>query len=299
MVLMSPPFLDAYAAYKERRNRQQPTASGDVPIVSVITVTLNAAKTLERTIQSVQEQSFQGIEHILVDGNSADGTPDIIRRLIRPTDYWIAESDKGISDAFNKGVAIARGQFIKILNADDWLSRDQIECAIRALRDGSLDFVFGDLTFYEAGQPAFRSVGDAHYDHAIRRRMPAIGHPTVLATRECFERIGLFDPAYHRAMDYDWLLRLHLAGAKGGYDSRVLGHMTYEGVSNREFHETIDEVRRIVVSHGRNPQLAAAEAHIRRLKTAASLPIKQHARPVYHLVRALLNPSYRPITSRR
>jgi glycosyltransferase involved in cell wall biosynthesis len=296
---MSPPFLDRYAGYKERRNHAQPTSSCNAPVVSVVTVTLNAEKTIERTIQSVHEQSLRGIEHVLVDGNSTDRTMDIMRRLARAQDFWIAESDTGISDAFNKGVAMARGRFIKILNADDWLSQDQIEHEVDALSSGGFDFVFGDLIFYEGGQPLFRSVGDANYQRAIRRRMPAIGHPTVLASHTCFERIGLFDQRYHRAMDYDWLLRLHLAGAKGGYDSRIVGHMSHEGVSNREFQETIDEVRRIVVAHGRNPFMAAAEANIRRLKTATSRPIKRHARPLYDLVRALINPSYRPITSGR
>lgn len=297
---MSPPFLDGYAAYRERRNCEQPVLAGALPpLVSVVTITLNAAKTVERTIRSVQAQTFQGIEHIVVDGTSTDGTLDIIRRFARPHDFWISESDHGISDAFNKGVAMARGRFIKILNADDWLSEDQIERAIDVLGRGGFDFVFGDLIFYDGDRPIFRSIGDAGYPRVIRRRMPAIGHPSVLAARSCFEKIGLFDTSYQRAMDYDWFLRLELAGAKGGYSSGILGHMTHEGVSNREYRETIGEVRRIVVSHGRNALIAAAEAGFRRVKTATSMPIKRHARPLYDLVRTLINPSYRPIETGR
>lgn len=296
---MSPPLLDGYAAYKERRDREQPAPSGAGPSVSVVTVMLNAAATVERTIRSVQAQSFSDIEHVLVDGGSTDGTLDIVRRLVRPQDCCITEGDHGISDAFNKGVALARGRFIKILNADDWMSRDQIEHAVRALVAGGHDFVFGDVAFYDGDQPIFRSVGDSRYQRVIHRRMPAVGHPSMLAARSCFERIGLFDPIYHRAMDYDWLLRLHLAGGRGGYCPDILGHMTHAGVSNREFQETIDEVRRIAIAHGRNPLIAATEAHARRLKTAASLPIKQHIPPLYHLVRRLINRSYKPVATSR
>ncbi len=296
---MSPPFLHGYASYKERRDREQPAQRGKSPIVSVVTVALNAAATLGRTIRSVQAQSFTEVEHVLVDGSSTDETLDIISRLVRPHDYCISEKDSGISDAFNKGVAMARGRFIKILNADDWLSPDQIERAVEALEIGGCDFVFGDLIFHEEDRPIFRSVGHAHYQNAIHRRMPTIGHPSVLASRACFERIGLFDLSYQRAMDYDWLLRLHLAGGRGGYCPNVVGHMNHAGVSNREFRETIDEVMRIAIAHGRNPLIAVAEAHARRVKTAASLPIKRHASPLYHWVRALINPSYRPLAPGR
>src|SRR5262245_53200054 len=119
---MSPPFPDRYATYKERRDREQPAQRGKPPVVSVVTVALNAADTVERTIRSVQAQSLTGVEHILLDGGSSDGTLDIIRCLVRPHDFWISESDAGISDAFNKGIAMARGLFIQILNADDWMS---------------------------------------------------------------------------------------------------------------------------------------------------------------------------------
>ena len=292
---MSPPFLDGYAGYAERRNREQPALSGARPMVSIVTVALNAATTIERTIRSVQAQGFPDIEHVFVDGNSTDGTLDVIRALARPQDYWIAEDDHGISDAFNKGIAMARGRFIKILNGDDWLSFDQVERAVETIRESGHDFAFGDLIFYDVDEPIFRSVGDPGYQRVIHRRMPAIGHPSVLASRECFERIGLFDPAYRRAMDYDWLLRLHLAGGRGQYDPSIVGHMTHAGVSNREFQDTIGEVKRIAIAHGRSPLLAGAEAGFRRVKTAASLPIKRHARPLYHLVRGLLNSSYKPV----
>ena len=288
---MSAPRFSQYDSYATKRG----VSSNETPVVSIVTVALNAARTLERTIASVQAQTFHSVEHVLVDGGSTDGTLDIIRRMARPQDYWISEKDRGISDAFNKGVAMARGRYILILNADDWLSPEQIGHSIAALEKSGADFVFGDLIFYEGERALFRYGGDPTYAKVIRRRWPSVGHPTLLAARGCFERVGLFDPIYRNAMDYDWLLRVHCAGARGVYCPDVVGHMTHDGVSNLQFARTIDEVRRIVVTHGRNPVVAALEAGFRRLKTSVAQPIKRRGEPLYRLARQIINPSYRPV----
>jgi hypothetical protein len=163
------------------------------------------------------------------------------------------------------------------------------------LENSNGDFVFGDAVFYDEGKPLFRYVGDARYSRVIHRRWPAICHVTVLASRASFERIGLFDSVYRNAMDYDWLLRLHRAGARGVYCPGVLAHMTHAGVSNREFARTIEEVRQITTAHGRNAVVAGVEARARRVKTTAAEPIKRHARPLYQLIRRTLNRSYLPL----
>jgi len=229
-------------------------------VVSIVTVTFNAAATVARTIRSVHAQTFPSIEQIFVDGGSTDETLSIIDRLARPQDYRISEKDEGISDAFNKGIAMARGRYVLILNADDWLSREQIALAVTALEDIGADFAFGDLIFYDDDMPTFLYRGEPDYARAIHRRMPAISHPTVLARYRCFERIGLFDLRYRNAMDYDWFLRLHRAKGLGTYRSTIVGHMTHGGVSNRQFMRTIDEVKMIAVAHGRNHALASLEA---------------------------------------
>jgi GT2 family glycosyltransferase len=262
--------------------------------VSVVTVTLNAAATVSRTIASVHTQSQAGIEHVFVDGGSTDETYTLLRHAMRAHDYAISEPDRGISDAFNKGIAMARGRYVQILNADDWLSPKQVEHAIRTLRFADAAFVFGNLIFYEAGAASFTYIGDPEYASSIHRRMPAISHPTVIVARKWFEHIGLFDLQYRTAMDYDWLLRLHRAGGRGVYCPDVVGHMTHEGVSNRQFKRTIEEVRRIAIAHGRHPALATAEARMRYLKTLAAQPLKRRARPLYSRIRRAINPSFRP-----
>lgn len=287
-----PPSLADYDAVARRR---PPASAGSPPPkVTLITVTLNSAAVLDRTITSVQQQTFPRIEHVVVDGGSSDDTARLLERRLRPQDFWLSEPDGGISDAMNKGVALSRAPLVQFIHSDDWLSPDQVALAVEALASSGASFVFGDLIFYEADKPVFRFSGDPDYERTIRRRMPNLNHPTVLARRTCFEQVSMFDPAYRCAMDYDWFLRLHLAGHRGQYDSRICGHMTHDGISNTMFHRTFREVRDISVSHGRAWLPALVEEYYHHAKTSLGRSVKSRARPVYNFARQRLNPSFRP-----
>lgn len=268
---MPAPTLQDYAALSERRRRTGAIESprGRVQ-VSLITVVFNACCTLAKTIDSVQSQRFESFEHVIVDGGSTDGSQELVRAKLRPHDYWVSERDRGISDAFNKGVALATGRYIQFINADDWLSPDQVAVAVAGLEASRADFVFGDLIFYRSGRPEFRFAGNADYRASIHKRMPALNHPTVLARREAFERIGLFDLRYRCAMDYDWFLRLHLAGGQGRHVPGLVGHMNHDGASNLNYARTYREVEAIAVAHGRDPRLARLERIGRMTKTAVA-----------------------------
>ena len=159
---MAPPTLDDYRAVSERRfgSGTPPLATTRRPRVTLITVALNACRTLEQTIASIQSQTFADLEHVVVDGSSDDGTIGLLRSMLRPQDHWISEPDRGISDAFNKGVALAAGDLIQFVNGDDWLSPNQVEVAVRGLDSTGADFVFGDVIFYRGGRADFRYVGE-------------------------------------------------------------------------------------------------------------------------------------------
>ncbi|MBL7985738.1 MAG: glycosyltransferase, partial [Flavobacteriales bacterium] len=102
------------------RLRGAAPAAGDTPLVSIVTVVYNGAATLERTIQSVLAQSHPRIEYIIMDGGSTDGTLDILRRYDDRIAYWRSAKDKGIYDAMNKGIAECTGEWIGMINAEDW-----------------------------------------------------------------------------------------------------------------------------------------------------------------------------------
>lgn len=288
-----PPALADYAACASRR----PPAGVLRPLpVTVVTVCWNARATIERTLDSVQAQAGVELEHVVVDGGSTDGTLQLLERRLRPCDFLLSEPDGGISDALNKGVALARGDAILFAHADDWLTPGQLALAHRALTGAAAcDFVFGDLLFFEGGAPSFHYRGDPDYALTIGRRMPNLNHPTVLARREAFARIGLFDPRYRCAMDYDWFLRLHRSGGRGVYVPGLRANMTHDGVSNLRFARTMQEVAAIAIDHGRRPLIARAEMYGRIAKIAAGRFAKRRAAPAYRLIRRALNRSFEPV----
>lgn len=285
----------SFADYAFWRNLRPPPDPARRPEVTIVTPVLNGASTIARTIESVQIQDHPGIEHVVVDGDSTDGTRDLLSRLLRPQDFWISEPDRGISDAFNKGAAIAHANYIQFIGADDWLSPGQVSRALETLKTTGADFVFGDAIFHEGGRPSFRYVGEPNYAASLPRRLPAMNHPTVLARRECFEQVGLFSLRWRCAMDYDWFLRLHATGGKGQYEPGIIGNMTHDGISNCQFIQTMEEVRQIAIAHGRMPLLANIEALFRTTKIRASYLLRGRTEVAYRIVRSTINPSYRPV----
>ena len=277
-----------------RLHRDTVTGDTQAPLVSIVTVVRNAAKVIEQTIVSVLQQTYGNIEYIVVDGGSTDGTIDVIRKYDDKIDYWVSEPDSGISDAFNKGIKLAAGDFVGILNADDRLSPDQIANGVSALRTSEADFVFGDLLYHdEAGNIVHRINGDPAYARTIRSKMPELCHPTVLARRSAYERIGLFDTAYRYAMDYEWVLRLHINGGKGIYVKDVVGHMGLGGTSDVSYLKALREVRDIAARYGRPGWLVELEYRYRVLKGAGRRFLERHLpKGLFHRLRNVFNPRY-------
>ncbi|PWA04885.1 glycosyltransferase family 2 protein [Flavobacterium psychrotolerans] len=106
--------------------------SKQFPLISIITVVYNGSKTLDQTIQSVINQSYKNIEYIIIDGGSTDGTIDIIKKYEKHISHWISEADKGLYDAMNKGIALAKGELIGMINSDDWYELDAVEIVVDA-----------------------------------------------------------------------------------------------------------------------------------------------------------------------
>ena len=288
--------MPTIADYAGTRRRRFPNgALSAAPRISLITICLNAEATIGRAVASIHAQRGVDFEHVVVDGGSTDCTLEFVRSALRAGDFLLSEPDRGISDALNKGIALAAGEFIQFVHSDDWLAPEQLATALAAIEGTSAEFVFGDLRFYERGRPSFRYFGEPDYAAKIDRRMPNLNHPTVLARRTCFERIGLFDLRYSCAMDYDWFLRLHRAGGRGVYVPTICGNMNYDGVSNRRFVRTMREVAQIAVAHGRPWPLAYGVMSCRIAKISAGLLMKRHAKPLYQVLRRQLNPTYQPL----
>ncbi|MBK7627789.1 MAG: glycosyltransferase [Bacteroidales bacterium] len=121
-----------------------------LPLVSIVTVVRNGVKTLQRTISSIANQTYKNIEFIIIDGNSSDGTVDIIKRNEHLIDHWISEPDAGIYDAMNKGIKIAKGDWINFMNSDDeFLSPNTLSNIFHSTISPTISIVYGDLIAYD------------------------------------------------------------------------------------------------------------------------------------------------------
>lgn len=187
--------------------------------VSIITVSFNSAKTIADTIQSVLSQDFPDIEYIIVDGNSSDNTVNIIRQFEGQISKWISEKDRGMYDAMNKGIAMATGDVIGILNSDDVYMNNHVISELMALmQEKRTQVVFADLILVDQNDDnkILRYYDSSHF-HPDKFKfgwMPA--HPTVFVRRELYQAVGPFSTSYKIAADYEMLIRM-LAIQKASY----------------------------------------------------------------------------------
>ncbi len=183
--------------------------------VTVITATWNSSATLRDTMESVLRQTYQDIEHIIVDGGSTDNTMEMVREYeprYQGRLRYISEPDRGIYDAMNKGIDMATGDVIGLLNSDDfYTSADVVGRVVKALEeDNGVDAVYGDVHYVRDGQldKCVRYYSSQPFHRSWMRFgfMPA--HPSFYCRRSVYERYGTFDLSYKVAADFENLLRL-------------------------------------------------------------------------------------------
>lgn len=220
------------------------------PRISIITVTYNSAATIANTLHSVLNQTYTDIEYIVVDGLSQDGTIDILREFepnFKGRMHWLSERDEGIYDAMNKGIRMASGDVVGILNSDDYFTSDDVvaRCA-EAFKEDDVDAVYGDIHFINDGEPdkCVRYYSSRRFSPGWLRFgfMPA--HPSFYARREVFERAGLYKTDYKIGSDYEMMVRLfckHKIRAK--YLPLDFVTMRLGGLSTRNFSSRLQLIK--------------------------------------------------------
>lgn len=183
-----------------------------IPKISLITVTFNSDKTLRDTINSVLKQTYTNIEYIVVDGLSKDNTMDIVREYEPQFEgrmKWISEKDKGLYDAMNKGVRMATGDVVGILNSDDFFTANDVLEKVAAGFDEQTDAVYGDLHYVHPDdlQHSVRYYSSKIFKRSLMRMGFIPAHPTFYCRRECFDKFGYYKTDYKIAADFDLLLR--------------------------------------------------------------------------------------------
>lgn len=203
--------------------------------ISLITVALNAEGTIRRCIESVISQTFTNIEYIVIDGQSSDKTVQIVDEYKDHIAVFLSEPDKGIYDAMNKGIRLATGNVVGILNADDFFANPGILTEIASLFSGEDNcIVYSDLDYVDGSGNAFRKWRSGSYTRGLFSRGWMPPHPTFYCKKALFDKYGYYDVKYGTAADYELMLRfMHVHHVKAVYLPKVTVMMQGGGQSNK------------------------------------------------------------------
>lgn len=186
------------------------SSANDLPLVSIVTPSLDRAAYIGDVILSIAGQSYPRVEHIVVDGGSTDGTLDVLRKLEKSYDFgWISESDTGMYNAINKGLAMSRGDILAYLNTDDLYLPWTVEVAVRGLLDDpKAALVYGDMAILDEKSGGAALALYPLFDIGLLGRSAFLGQPTVFFRRSAFEKVGRFDESLQFVADCDYWLRV-------------------------------------------------------------------------------------------
>lgn len=205
--------------------------------VSIITAVMNGKGTIRETIESVLGQEYKNIEHIIIDGNSTDGTLEMIAGYKDQIAKTISEPDQGIYDALNKGIRISSGNIIGILHAGDLYAHDRvIERVVEGFEKNNGEGCYGDLQYVHRNDPnkVIRYWKSSPYRDGKFKFGWMPPHPTFFVKREIYEKYGVFDKEFRIAGDYELMLRfLERHRISIFYIPEVLIKMRWGGISNR------------------------------------------------------------------
>ncbi len=224
--------------------------------VSIITVTLNSEKFLADCIQSVQGQHYGNIEHIIIDGKSTDGTIGIIKQHESGISKWISETDRGMYDAINKGMSLATGDIVGVLNSDDVLDNNQvIYNIVKVFLQEKTDCVYGDLEYVAQDNPeqVLRVWKGEPYKRSrfLYGWMPA--HPTFYIKHSLIAKYGGYENHYFTAADYEFMSRyLFKHNVTACYLPKLIVRMRAGGASNINIKQRLRANRRDYLAMKRN-----------------------------------------------
>lgn len=235
--------------------------------ITIITVCLNRENTIEKTIQSVINQGYDGLEYVVIDGGSFDDTVDIIRRYERNLTYWISEKDQGIYDAMNKGIAKSTGEVIAFLNSDDWYKENTLAKVNSYFEKYNPMVLTGRVNTLQKGKWA-KYIGALDCNKENIQMAMIYRQPAMFVRREVFERVGIFNTDYKIAADFEWMLRVYDAEIEIMCVEDVFTYFSSTGVSNTDTDRTIREARKIALDaleHGEKYSLQEKETWRRKI----------------------------------
>lgn len=229
--------------------------------VSIITVAFNSALTIEETIKSVLSQKSADIEYIIIDGGSTDKTLQIIQTFRERIQIIVSEPDKGIYDAMNKGISLASGDVIGVLNSDDIYADNQVisDVIYQFCNHPNLDVLYGDLVYVkkdDTNKIVRTWKSKAYFDNFFENgNVPP--HPSLFVSSKVYRVAGPFDIRYNLAADYEFMFRVFKKGIfHTKYFNRLIVKMRLGGATNKSFRNIVNGNREILdawVNNGIKP----------------------------------------------
>ncbi len=219
------------------------------PLISIVTVCFNSAKTIRQTIESVLNQTYTNIEYILVDGKSTDNTVAIIEEYApqfaaKGIAYrWLSEPDAGIYDAMNKGIRLSTGKWVGIINSDDWYELDACETLINFIKNHpDCDLLCGNVNYYiETEKFLFHQVQKSQIKN-IKSHMNII-HPSVFVNKRLYQE-KLFSTKYKIVSDWEWMLYFYTNKANIKYIDKIISNFRWGGAGcNFNFNHILERYK--------------------------------------------------------
>lgn len=203
--------------------------------ISLITVSWNNAGVIRTCLDSVAGQDHPDMEYIVIDGASTDGTQDIVRSYGDLVDYFVSESDKGIYDAMNKGVALATGEVIGLINSDDMLAHEGVLSRVaKEFEEKDCEAIFGDVVYVDPTdlEKTVRYYPGKGFRPSMMKQGNMPPHPSFYVKKELYEKFGLYDTKFRITADFELMVRMFLnGGISYSYIPEVLVKMRTGGAS--------------------------------------------------------------------
>lgn len=224
------------------------------PKISIITVTFNSEKYLEKTINSVLSQDYSDFEYLIIDGGSSDGTVDIIKKYENSIDYWVSESDKGMYDALNKGIKASLGKIIGQINSDDKYSPSVLSRVASVYEEEKFDLLYGDTVIINDSDDEIGYISASPWRNMYYGN-PGFLHSACFFSKDIIVELGMYDLTYRIASDIDLLQRVHKNSSKikiinKPYSEQRVGGMSHSGIGP---YKGFWEYKKISVKNGLNP----------------------------------------------
>lgn len=197
--------------------------------ITIITVCVNAEKTIKDTIESVLKQSYKDFEYIIVDGKSSDDTLKTISKYQDKRIKLISEKDKGLYDAMNKGIKLSTGDIIGTINSDDILASEDVFQTVIDNFDENTDVIYANIKYYNED---FSKVKRDFVSGTKENEYFCPAHPSMYVRKEIYQRIGTYNTSYKIASDFDFMVRCNLNNVRYKYIDKYFVYMRYGGKSN-------------------------------------------------------------------